>query len=328
MKETKGPFLLSPSYKDYIWGGNRLKKEYGKETELFPLAESWECSTHKDGFSFVRETGEKLSELLKRHPDFIGTHPLSISGGKPELPIIIKFIDANSNLSVQVHPNDDYAFKRESSLGKTEMWYVLEAEPNSEIIYGFNMDVSRHVAQKAAEEGRIEKYLNHVKASADDVFMIEPGKVHAIGKGCLVAEIQEASNITYRLYDYNRVGKDGKKRELHLNKALDVADLNSSLNPRQPMRVLRYRNGSASELLARCRYFQVERLLINTTSKNPAQQFTGENSFNVLLCYDGASVISHENTRLEVKKGDTVFIPAGCGNSFIEGKACFLKVTC
>ena len=232
------PFLLKPAGKDYLWGGDRLNYDFKKNIDMSPLAETWECSTHPDGMSIVASgefCGQSLSDVLKAHPEFSGTHPHT----KDELPILIKFIDAKKDLSVQVHPNDDYARKYENGqLGKTEMWYVLDASPHARLVYGLNHRTSKNTIRQAIEKGQLEKYLQKVPIQKDDVFYIEAGTVHAIGAGALIAEIQENSNLTYRLYDYDRVGKDGKKRPLHVEKALEVADLNGNAEPKQPMRAV------------------------------------------------------------------------------------------
>ena len=253
------PFRLTPVAQKYIWGGTRLNDDFCLDFPVEPFAEAWVCSTHLDGESTVN--GIPLSEILYDHPEWIGTHPLYTMSGKPRLPILIKLIDAKYDLSVQVHPDDEYAMKEEGQLGKTEMWYVLDAKPNSTLVYGFINDVNAEQVRNAIASGTIESLLNHVPIHKDDVFFIDAGTVHAIGAGALIAEIQESSNITYRLYDYDRIGEDGKKRKLNIEKALNVANLRSSFSPRQPMRVLKYKKGFASELLTRCKYFQVERII-------------------------------------------------------------------
>ena len=321
------PFLLKPSAKDYLWGGSRLNDDFNKDIDMEPLAETWECSTHPDGPSFL-ESGESLIEVLKEHPEWLGTHPLETMDGKAELPILIKFIDAKSNLSVQVHPDDEYALKYEHSLGKTEMWYVLDAKPDASLVYGFNQSVTSDKVKNGAESGKIEKYLNHVPIHKNDLFYIEAGTVHAIGAGALIAEIQESSNITYRLYDYNRVGKDGKKRELHIDKALEVANLNSSATPRQPMRVLKYNNGCASELLTRCKYFQVERMLLNTEGRIMPSFKTEENSFHALLVTDGCGTVFGDEFMINFYKGDCIFVPANSVVMKLHGRAQILNVSC
>ena len=257
----------------------------------------------------------------------MGSHPLSVTNGKPELSILIKLIDAKKDLSVQVHPDDDYAMRVEGELGKTEMWYVLDAKSDSELIYGFNRDVTPDEVRNALHDGSIGRFLNHVPVRKDDLFYIEAGTVHAIGAGCLIAEIQGSSNLTYRLYDYDR--KDGKKRQLHIDKALEVAKLDSSAVHRQPMRVLKYRNGCAYELLARCKYFQVERMLLNTEVQRDLVSFrTGSNSFHALLCVDGCGSVSGEGLMMNFFKGDCIFVPADSIELKLHGRAQILDVSC
>jgi len=322
------PFLLAATAKDYLWGGSRLNDDFNLNLPCSPLAEAWVCSTHPDGPATVPALSCTLSELLSLHSEYLGTHPLQTMGGKPELPILIKLIDAKQDLSVQVHPDDEYARRYEGQWGKTEMWYVLAARKDSELIYGLNQDMESDSLRSAITDGSIGNYLNHVPVHKDDVFFIESGTVHAIGAGCLVAEIQESSNITYRLYDYNRTDRSGKKRELHMDKALQVANLHSSAVPRQPMRVLRYQNGSASELLTRCKYFQVERFLLNTESRKLASFQTGKNSFHALLCVDGCGVLYGDDVMLTFFKGDCVFVPAESVPLKLHGKAQILDVSC
>lgn len=326
------PFLLKPASKDYLWGGNRLNDDFGKNIKSSPLAETWECSTHPDGESIVASgdnTGLPLSKLLWVHPEYLGTHSLSITKGKPELPILIKLIDAKKELSVQVHPDDDYARKFERSMGKTEMWYVLHANENAKLVYGFTRDLSKKEVKEAIANNKICNYLNYVQVKKNDLFYIEAGTVHAIGAGVLIAEIQENSNLTYRLYDYGRKDKHGKLRELHVDKALEVAKLSSSVTPVRPMRVLNYKQGRASELLCRCRYFQVERMQLNTeTDRNLVSFNTDENSFHALLCTDGCGVIFGENFMLNFFKGDCIFVPANSISLKLHGKAQLLNVNC
>lgn len=322
------PFLLSPTGKDYLWGGSRLNDDFSKNIDMMPLAETWECSTHRDGLSYASSgefKGMTLAEIIKEHPEFLGTR-----GNKNgELPIIIKFIDAKKDLSVQVHPNDDYAHEFENGqLGKTEMWYVLDAVPDAKLVYGLCHDTDKEVFRKSIENGTVEKYLQKVSVKKDDVFYIEAGTIHAIGKGALIAEIQENSNITYRLYDYDRVDKNGQKRELHIAKALEVANLKRSFEPKQPLRVLKYRQGCASELLCRCRYFEVYRMLVNTERCRKLVGYQADSiSFRVLLCINGCgSVRMEDGDYFEFFKGDCIFFPANSIKIRIHGKAQFLDV--
>lgn len=324
------PFLIKPVGKDYLWGGSRLNDQFSKGINLNPLAETWECSTHPDGQSTVssgEHAGKLLIDVLKENPDYLGTHPRT----KGELPILIKFIDAKKDLSVQVHPDDAYAMEHENgSLGKTEMWYVVDAARDAKLVYGFYHDMDKETLRNSLQKGTIEKYLQKVNIKKDDVFYIEAGRVHAIGAGALIVEIQESSNLTYRLYDYNRVDKNGKPRELHIDKALEVAELKGSPEPRQPMRVLNYRKGCASELLCRCKYFQVERQLINTEKcREMADCQTGSNSFQVLICINGCGVLFGElGESINFFQGDAIFIPANSIPLKILGKAQLLKVSC
>ncbi len=328
----KTPFLLKPAAKDYLWGGRRLNDEFNKGIDVYPLAETWECSTHPDGMSLVAsgtDAGKPLIEVLREHPDYLGTHPLQIMSGKPELPVLIKLIDATQDMSVQVHPDDAYALENENSLGKTEMWYVLAARKGASLVYGFNQDMEEEQVRKSLVDGTIDKFLNHVQVRGNDVFFVEAGTVHAIGAGIIMAEIQESSNLTYRLYDYGRVDRNGKQRELHVEKALQVMNMHSSAPPRQPMRVLRYKRGCACELLTRCKYFQVERLLLNTDIYGLSLDYkTGSNSFQVLLCTEGRGFLSGENFSLSIGKGDSVFVPAESIPLKLSGKAQLLKVSC
>ncbi len=343
------PFLLSPSGKDYIWGGSRLCTEFNKEVGMDSLAETWECSTHPDGPSWAASgiyKGMELSQVLAEHPEYLGKHAgLRPEGGAyrsvgtcpgacaapAELPILIKLIDAKEDLSVQVHPDDGYARQHEGGqLGKTEMWYVLDAAPGAQLIYGFYHDMTREQLRSSIENGTVERYLQKVPVRKDDVFFIEAGTVHAIGAGALVAEVQESSNLTYRLYDYDRTDKMGNKRPLHIDRALEVADLKSAAEPRQPVRLLRYRKGYASELLCRCRHFQVERYLLNTESVRGLVAFqTSENSFQVFLCLDGCGAVFLENGEsFNFFKGDCIFVPADSMVMKMHGKAKFLNVRC
>ena len=274
MRDGNRPFLLSPAAKDYIWGGTRLREEYNKHIDVTPLAETWECSTHPDGPSRVASgafAGEKLVDVLRVHPEFIGTHPKT--DGEGGLPVLIKFIDAARDLSVQVHPSDEYAWTHEhGQLGKTEMWYVLEAAPGASLVYGFRQDLTRAMLAASLEDDTVEQYLQKVEIHRGDVFLIESGTVHAIGAGAMIVEIQESSNLTYRMYDYHRLGKDGKPRELHIAKALDVVDLRQKPLPEQLQRACEEHDGYSVELLEQCKYFRTERIHLDTllSEKQPA----------------------------------------------------------
>lgn len=302
MQNKNKPFLLRPSGKDYLWGGSRLNDEFEKNIDLQPLAETWECSTHPDGPSYVvggEFDGKELAEVLKAHPEYLGER----HKGKCTLPILIKFIDA-----------------RKTCL------YRYTLRMNMLRIRKTDSLARRKCGMCWMPDGTVMRYLQKVPIHKDDLFFIPAGTVHAIGAGALVAEIQESSNLTYRLYDYDRIGKDGKKRELHIDKALDVANLYSSAEPKQPLRVLKYRQGVASELLTRCKYFEVYRMIVNTERRQTVHYRADELAFRVLLCVNGCGTISYEGGNLPFYKGDCIFVPADSVTLTIHGQAQFLDV--
>ena len=325
MKNMNQPLLLRPTGKDYLWGGHRLIDEFEKNIDMAPLAETWECSTHPDGPSFVvggQFDGMELKQVLKMHPEYIGSH----GGVNGQLPILIKFIDAKNDLSVQVHPSDEYAKEHENGqLGKTEMWYVLDAAKDARLVYGFQRDCNEKLIKKSISNGKLMNYLLQVPVKKDDVFFIEAGTVHAIGAGTLIAEIQENSNLTYRMYDYDRIDKNGKKRELHVEKALEVANLKASSEPAQPLRVLKYEEGVASELLCRCKYFEVYRMIVNT-ERRKVVYYQAEDNYRVLLCVNGCGTMKFESGLITFYKGDCIFVPADSELINIHGQAKFLDI--
>lgn len=337
VKYRDTPFLLKPVGKDYLWGGSRLRDDFGKNIEMNPLAESWECSTHPDGISVIgsgKWAGRLLSDVLAMHPEYMGEHPLSHHLPAGQIPILVKLIDAKEDLSVQVHPDDEYALKNEGGqLGKTEMWYIVDADKDARIVYGLKWDMSIHKIRESILSGKLEKYLRYVHVEKNDVFYIKAGRIHAIGAGTLVAEIQENSNLTYRLYDYDRTDKSGQKRELNLKKALETADLAADAEPKQPLRVLKYKPGYASEFLCRCKYFQVERIILNTEGqRHMADYSTSSTSFHVLLCMEGCGGLYFNGMAgkesISFFKGDCVFVPANSGEMKLHGVAQILNIFC
>ena len=324
------PFLLRPAGKDYLWGGTRLKTEFGKNLPMEPLAETWECSTHPDGPSVAASgvfCGMELSDILRQHPEYVGEHAAKLANriGAQGLPILVKFIDASSNLSIQVHPDDEYALRNENQPGKTEMWYVLDAGPDAEMIYGFRQPMEKESVRRAVIDGSVIKYLNKIKIHKDEVYYIQSGRVHAIGAGSLIVEIQENSNLTYRLYDYERTGKKGEKRKLNIEQSLEVMCFDKEERPKQPLRVLRYRKGIATELLCNCSFFRVVRILLKNEDC-PYIFHTGDLSFEVLLCLGGYGTLNTSGNCIKINKGNCIFIPAGSGEYKISGCAQFLKV--
>lgn len=324
--DDDGIFLLEPALKETIWGGNKLREKYGKVSELANIAESWECSVHPQGLSKVasgKYKGMYLRDVLAGHPEYLGSKIKNVD----DFPFLIKFIDAKKKLSVQVHPDDEYAGKYEhGASGKTEIWYVVEAEQGAELIYGFYDEITKQQLAEGAKNGDIEKYLNKVRTHPGDVFFIPSGTVHGIGAGNLIVEIQESSDLTYRLYDYNRQDKDGNKRELHIDKALNVVNLKNFSVIRQPMRVLRYAKGISRENILRCKYFQVEKISVNT-NKNIYVEFNNI-SCKILVCISGEGIIEVDDRggNMAFRKGDSIFVSAQVKKFFIRGNSTFLKV--
>lgn len=316
---------LQPAGKDYLWGGTRLREEYGKKIDLTPLAETWECSVHPDGPSIVANgqyKGKALSEVLKLHPEYLGT---KVENG--ELPILVKFIDAKKDLSVQVHPDDEYARKYEHQNGKTEMWYVIDADDDASLIYGFRHKVTEDILRNAVNTGSLDKHLQKVPVHKGDVFYVPAGTVHGIGAGILVAEIQESSNVTYRVYDYNRVDKNGKKRELHFDKSVQVMNMNIAPEIKQKPHIIKYYPGCSRELLCRCKYFEVERIQVTKGFSFSVM----EQSFQVLMCLDGHGQVETMDAGLKpvrFMKGETLFLPAEIGRCLVIGDSTILKIRC
>lgn len=311
--------------KDYLWGGTRLRDEYGKKIDLTPLAETWECSVHPDGPSVIANgefKGQTLSSVLKQHPEYLGT---KVKNG--ELPVLVKFIDAKQDLSVQVHPDDAYAKEHEGDNGKTEVWYVIDAEEGASLIYGFKHKVTEEILRKAVETGTLDRHLQKVEVHKGDTYFVPSGTVHGIGAGILMAEIQENSNVTYRVYDYNRVDKNGKKRELHFDKAVQVMNMDVAPDVKQKPRMVRYYPGSSRELLCRCKYFETERIQV----KKGFSFSVMNNSFQVLMCLDGygqVETMDAEQKPMRFSKGETIFLPAGIGRCLVLGDASLLKIRC
>lgn len=294
-------FKLKAPVKDYIWGGTKLCSEYGKESGSEIIAESWELSCHHDGLSIIEGMDIPLVEYLAEHPEAMGENCRKFD----DFPILIKLIDARDNLSVQVHPNEKYAQEHEGEHGKTEMWYVIDCEPDSSIIYGFKEKISKNEFKQAIENNTLLDKVNTVPVHKGDVFMIKAGTLHAIGKGCLIAEIQQSSNVTYRVYDYGRL------RELHIDKALDVTKCSPLAIPEQH---------HEKNLLIRCKYFKVYKEDIIDKSK----YHKNEKSFTHVLVLDGEGRIysnydQYFNDSKNLKKGDSFFIDAG-SRWYITGK--------
>ena len=309
------PIKLKPAFKDYLWGGTRLRDDFGKDCDFDKIAESWELSCHKDGNSVVAD-GEFAGLTLAQYIEKEGKSVLGTNCEKFEnFPILIKLIDAKDNLSVQVHPNNEYAQRVEGEYGKTEMWYVVDCDEGASLLYGFKHNITKEEFRERIENNTLLEVTNSVPVKNGDVFFIEAGTLHAIGKGILIAEIQQNSNTTYRIYDYGRVGADGKPRQLHIDKAVDVTNLCPAKPYPQSEPV--DMGGWTKKRLAKCEYFTVDVINVDTSAALEADK----SSFVNILVLDGGCVLSSEgNDAVELKKGDSVFIPAGLGKFELTGK--------
>ena len=287
---------LTPSCKDYLWGGEKLRTEYHVKSDLNPLAEAWVLSCHPDGPSYLPD-GTTLQQYIDAHPGCLGTDCEKFE----QFPILTKFIDAKNNLSIQVHPSNAYAQEHEHQYGKTEMWYVLEAEPGAMLYYGFAHEISREEFARRIADNTLTEALNAVPVEKGDCFFIPSGTLHAICKGIVVAEVQQNSNVTYRVYDYGRKGADGKPRALHVDKALDV----TRREPPQPQDFHGH--------LAQCEYFTVDKF------SNAYQETVDESSFVSLLITEGAGTLTCGTETVPCKKGDSFFLPADSGTVKAEG---------
>ena len=303
-------FRLSPAFKDYLWGGTRLRDDFGKECDFEKIAESWELSCHKDGQSVVADGEDKGLTLTQ----YIEKHGKGVLGSDCErfenFPILIKLIDAKDNLSVQVHPDNEYAQRVEGEYGKTEMWYIVDCDEGAELLYGFKNEISKDEFASRIADNTLLEVTQSVPVHKGDVFFIKAGTLHAIGKGILIAEIQQNSNTTYRIYDYGRVGKDGKPRELHVEKAKDVTKL-APAEP-YPEQETKHLEGYTSKLLSKCEYFTTSILDI----ENKATLTADDKSFNSLLFLEGEGDVEG----IPFKKGESVFITASHGEYTINGK--------
>ena len=309
MEETKKyePLRLKPCLRSYLWGGTRLRGEYHKTGEGV-IAESWELSVRADGQTYI-DSGEHCGESLA---DVLRADPVGMAGtrcGIAPFPLLIKLIDAQKDLSVQVHPSDASACREKGEQGKTEMWYVVDCKPESTLFLGFSRAVTPDELRRRAKDGTICEVLNRVAVHPGDVFFVRPGTLHAIGKGIVVAEVQQNSNVTYRVYDYGRVGADGKPRALHVKQALEV------------MRRTPPEQHDFSPHLAKCDYFTVDVVAGGHTGT------ADESSFVSLLITEGEGRLTCGGETVQAKKGDSFFITAGSGAYALTGSCKALLTT-
>ena len=299
------PLKFKPILKPTIWGGKKLGAILNKPLgDIETCGESWEISGVEGNISEVLEgelSGEKLTDIIKKYKgSLIGNRVYQIFG--EQFPLLIKFIDANQDLSIQVHPDDALAKQRHNSFGKTEMWYVIDVEDGSSLISGFNKATSKEEYLDFFNSGRLTELLNSEQVANDDVFFLPAGRVHTIGRGLLIAEIQQTSNITYRIYDFDRVDKDGNKRELHVEEALDAIDFNFYEDYKT-----NYDQLQNQVELASCKYFICNRILINNPITKDYKQM---DSFKILMVLAGNGEFKTSQGSYAYAKGDTYLIPA------------------
>lgn len=317
------PMKLRAACKDYIWGGTRLRTEYRQQSDAEKVAESWMLSAHPDGPSTI-VNGEYAGMMLPDYFKVAGRPAMGTDCDRfPEFPVLIKLIDAKERLSIQVHPDDVYARAHGEPFGKTEMWYVVACEPGASLYYGFDHAISKEEFRRRIESNTLEEVLNRVEVHAGDVFFIGAGTLHAIGAGILIAEIQQSSNLTYRIYDYGRPGKDGKPRELHIPQALDVTRLTPPGRPARPQGKWERFTGGSRLLLSSCDIFTVYEMKIVEASMTADAA-----SFHSLVCLDGdALLLKDGKPEFSFRKGDSVLVPAGYGIYTVKGDCRLLRTT-
>lgn len=299
------PFKFNPILKERLWGGTKLKDVLGKPIENDITGESWELSTVKGDVSVIANgelAGTSLLQLIEERPeDLLGKSVYNRFG--TEFPILIKFIDAKQDLSIQLHPNDELAKERHNSFGKTEMWYVMDADKGANLIVGFNKDVTKEEYASSLKEDTLLDLMNYETVSEGDTFFINTGKIHAIGAGVLLAEIQQTSDVTYRVFDFNRRDKNGNLRELHTEQALDAIDYKKKDDFK-----VKYNNAkNSANTMVDCPYFKTNFLEL---TQDLEQDVAQRDSFTIYMCVGGNAVISNENGEAAIQKGETVLVPA------------------
>lgn len=300
---------LNGVLKDYLWGGEKLKTLFGRDNGGKIIAESWEVSVHPDGESTAADKSGTLSDYLREHP-------CAVDGEGNPFPVLIKYIDAKQNLSVQVHPSDEYARRVEHDNGKTEMWYIVSADEGAFIYCGLKRDTDKEEFLQKVHDGTVEELLNAIPVKAGDCFLIRAGTVHAIGAGCVICEVQQSSNVTYRVYDYNRRDANGNLRQLHVEKAADVIDFHAFRDQTGGGKAQSTAGGSV-RLLTECEYFRCRELQLDGT-----YQETAERSFLAVNVLEGEGTVNGEPYRA----GDCFFFPCG-DNMCLQGTGKMILTT-
>jgi mannose-6-phosphate isomerase len=316
------PLKFENIFMERIWGGRNLARYLDKPLPPGdePIGESWEVADHRSESSVVANgayQGRKLQDLGKEYgEELVGKHGLEL--GRDQVPLLVKFLDAQDVLSVQVHPEDDYAAQHENGeLGKTEMWYIIHAEPGAKIISGLKPGTNREILKAAIEAGNVEECLKEIEVKAGECYFTPAGRVHAIGAGNIICEIQQNSDVTYRFYDWNRVdAKTGKPRELHIEKSLDVINYNATGDPKANPKLVSDIGGKVWELV-RCPYFVAEKLEV--TGALPSD--TRSESFHILSAFAGGGTVKGKNSEVyPIRKGESMFIPCSLGSYEITAK--------
>ena len=319
------PLKFEPQYLDKIWGGQKIKTVLDKDFGNLPnCGESWEISGVQDHVSVVKNgflAGNTLEELIEVYMgDLVGDKIYEKFG--VEFPLLIKFIDANDDLSIQVHPDDEMSKKRHQAFGKTEMWYVLQADKGSKLNIGFNQEIDQEKYLKKLEGNELTDILNFEEVNEGDVYFMPAGRVHAIGKGILLTEIQQTSDVTYRIYDYNRRDQDGNTRELHTDLALDAIDF--EFHEKYKTEYIRKLNESTA--LVKCPYFTTSLLELD---RKLERDFFNLDSFVIYICLDGEIEIEYTEGIENLKKGESILIPSSLVQFFLkpsDSKAKLLEV--
>lgn len=313
------PLKFQPILKERLWGGTKLREVLSKPIESEISGESWEISTVKGDVSIVANgplAGASLQDLIDQEAEqLLGKSVVTRFGA--EFPILIKFIDAKQDLSVQLHPNDDLAKERHDSFGKTEMWYIMDADPSANLIVGFNKDVAKEEYVKSLGNNTLLDLLNYEQVTEGDTFFINTGKIHAIGAGVLLAEIQQTSDITYRIFDFNRKDKNGNLRELHTDLALDAIDYSK----KDDFRVTYVQEKNAANAMVNCPYFKTN--FIHLT-KDLSQDVSKRDSFTIYMCVGGEVIIENKFGEVRLQKGETTLI--GANSTTIELKSSGAKL--
>ncbi len=320
-KQLQYPIKFTPILKEKVWGGKKLSKLFNKTNGSDKIGESWELSAVSGDESVVSNgelKGKSLPTLVKTFKEaLLGKHVYKKYG--TNFPLLFKFIDASDDLSVQLHPDDILAQKRHKSFGKTEMWYILHTENESKLVLGFKKDVGKREYEKNLDAGTIKSIIQYEKVKEGDSFFIAPGTVHAIGKGIVLAEIQQTSDITYRIFDWDRMDLDGKPRELHTSLAVEAINF----NPKDPR--IHYKNRLNNPVTLHSNaYFHTSKLILTQTYKRAIKPL---DSFVVYMCIKGEAIISTDEFLEKIKTGETVLIPASVDNLQIKTTdATFLEV--